>query len=160
TDRNLNALLLFWMANLSIEHGNCDASCLGYVQLMMALGPRFDDYSSGARFGQLGFDLMESRGLTGFRARVQLVFGFHVVAWTQHLRLARSLVRQALDTAHATGDLTFAAYASVLSVATQLASGTPLADVQRETEQGIAFARNARFDAVVAALDVQLALIR
>src|SRR5262249_12983437 len=46
TDRNLNALLLFRMANLSIEHGNCDASCLGYVQLMMALGPRFDDYAS------------------------------------------------------------------------------------------------------------------
>jgi PAS domain S-box-containing protein len=119
SDRNLNALLLFWMANLSVEHGNCDALCLGYAQLMTALGPRFDDYSSGARFGQLGFDLMESRGLTGFRARVQLVFGYHVVLWVRHLRLARSLVRQAFETAHATGDLTFAAYASVLSVATR-----------------------------------------
>ena len=30
--------------NLSLEHGNCDASCFAYVWLGMIAGPRFGDY--------------------------------------------------------------------------------------------------------------------
>src|SRR5262249_15597698 len=98
--------------------------------------------------------------LTRFEARVQLVFGNHVVPWTRHIQSGHTLVRRAFDTAQATGDLTFAAYASVLSVANLLAMGAPLAEVQEEAENGIAFARNARFDAVADNLVAQLGLIR
>src|SRR5262249_44514389 len=138
TDSNLNALLLFRMANLSLERGNCDGSCPAYAQLMVALGPRFGDYASGARFGRLALELVERRGLTAFKARVELVVGYHVTPWTQHLHIGRSLVQRALETAHGTGDATFAAYASCLSVATLLASGAPLAETQQETERGLA----------------------
>ena len=38
----------------------------------MLLGPRFGDYQAGFRFGKLGLDLVEQRGLLRFKARVYL----------------------------------------------------------------------------------------
>src|SRR5262249_27812572 len=41
TDENLLCLVLCRMANLSLEYGNSDASCVAYVYLGMILGPHF-----------------------------------------------------------------------------------------------------------------------
>jgi predicted ATPase len=58
TDANLLALVTCRAVNLSIERGNCDASCSVYVLLSMMAGPRFGDYRSAVyRFGQLGYEL-------------------------------------------------------------------------------------------------------
>ena len=37
-------------------------------------GPRFGDYKAGFRFGQLGYDLVEQRGLKRFQARIYMNF--------------------------------------------------------------------------------------
>jgi predicted ATPase len=58
TDKNLQCLVLGRMANLSLEHGNCDGSCLGYVWLGGVLGTSFGDYRAGFRFGKLSGCLM------------------------------------------------------------------------------------------------------
>ena len=63
TDENLLCLVICRMANLSLEHGNSDGSCFAYVWLGMLLGPHFGDYQAGFRFGKLGLDLVEQRGL-------------------------------------------------------------------------------------------------
>ena len=85
TDLNLFRLVVCRMANLSLEHGNSDGSCLAYAWLGGVLGTHFGDYQAGFRFGKLGLDLVEKRGLDRFRARVYLVFAVHVAHWTQHL---------------------------------------------------------------------------
>ena len=46
-----------------------------YVMLSMVAGPRFGDYRTDVyRFGRLGYDLVEGRGLTRFQARTYLEF--------------------------------------------------------------------------------------
>src|SRR5262249_11444294 len=130
TDANLFALALGTMVNWSLEYGNSDASCLAYAQLIMVLGPRFGDYPSGFRFGQLGLDLVEPGGRDRHAARVYLVFGHHVMPWMRPLQSGRALLHRALQTAQATGDVTYAAYSGTLLVTNLLASGAPLADVQ------------------------------
>ena len=47
TDANLLSLVVCRAVNLSLEHGNCDASCFAYVRLGMIAGPRFGDYQAG-----------------------------------------------------------------------------------------------------------------
>ena len=37
-------------------------------------GPHFGDYKAGFRFGQLGYELVEKRGLERFQARTYLWF--------------------------------------------------------------------------------------
>ena len=87
------------MAALSLEHGNSDGSCLAYVWLGGILGTYFGDYQAGFRFGRLGLDLVEKRGLDRLSARVYLVFAVHVAHWTQHLPTCRVFLRRAFEAA-------------------------------------------------------------
>jgi PAS domain S-box-containing protein len=159
TDRNLQCLLIARMANLSLEHGNTDGSCFAYVWLGMLLGPQFDDYRAGYRFGQLAVDLVETQGLLRFKARVCLGFG-HVVPWTRHVRMGVPYVRTALETAQATGDLSFATISFGALITHLLACGEPLAAMQREAEAAFEFARKARFGLIADMVKGQLGLIR
>src|SRR3984893_11551452 len=159
TDDNLLCLVLCRMANISLEHGNSGASCFAYVWLGMIVGPHFNDYPTAFRFGQVGFELVERRGLDRFRARVYMSFGNLVNPWTKHVRTGRPLVRRAFHTANEMGDLTFAAYSCNNLITNLLASGEPLPDIQREAEAGLAFARKIRFGLVIDIITSQLRLI-
>jgi PAS domain S-box-containing protein len=159
TNTNLHCLVIARMANLSLEHGNGAASCFAYAWLGMLLGPRFGDYQSGFRFGQLSVDLVENGGLLGFKARVYLGFA-HVVPWTRHVRTGIPLVRTALGAAQETGDLSFANIARGALITHLLASGEPLARVQSEAEASLEFAQKAQFHLVADVIRTQLGLIR
>jgi PAS domain S-box-containing protein len=160
TDRNLLSLVVMRMVNLSIEHGNSDASCLAYAFLSMVLRSRFADYDSGFRWGQVSLDLMEKKGLKRFKARVYLCFGNIVTPWVRHLHTARAMVRHGLETALATGDLTYSAYSYSSLVSNLLASGDRLEDVQHEAERGFNFVAKAGFDMTVNFITVQLNFIK
>jgi PAS domain S-box-containing protein len=148
------------MANLSLEHGNTDASSSAYAILGAVLGGLFGDYKAGFRFGQLGFNLMAKLGLDRFKARVYLFFGHHILPWTKPIRTGRSLIQLALDAAQETGDLTYGAFARTHLVTHLLASGDPLDEVQRKAEAGLDVTRQARFGIVVDRITGQLQLIQ
>jgi PAS domain S-box-containing protein len=160
TDQNLYCIVLGRMANLSLEHGNSDASSYGYAILGTALGVQFGDYKAAFRFGQLGFNLAAKRGLDRYKARIYLIFGHHIMPWTKPIRTSRGLLRRALDAAQEAGDLTYAAFGRTHLVTHLLASGDPLDQVQLEAEAGLDFARQARFGLVVDRITGQLQLIR
>ena len=159
--RTCVALVICRAVNLSLERGNCDASCFAYVWLAMVAGPRFGDYRTAVyRFGRLGYDLVEQRGLTRFQARTYMDFGNVVLPWTRHVRAGRDLVRRAFEAANKIGDLTYAAYCGNQLNTNLLAAGDPLAEVEREAEHGLAFAQKARFGFVIDFIAAQLGLIR
>jgi PAS domain S-box-containing protein len=160
TDANLHSLVICRAVNLSLERGNSDGSCFTYVWLGVIAGPHFGKYKAGFRFGRLGYDLIEKRGLKRFQARTYMCFGSHVMPWTKHVRAGRDLVRRAFEAANKIGDLTYAAYSCRHLNEHLLAAGDPLVDVQREAENGLAFARKARFGQVIDVIIAQLGLIR
>jgi PAS domain S-box-containing protein len=159
-DENLSSLVICHMVNLSLEHGNSDGSCFAYVWFAIIAGPRFGNYKDGFRFGRLGYELVEKRGLKRYEARTYMCFGNIVMPWTKHARSGRDLVRRAFDAANRVGDLTFAAYSCNQLVTNLLTVGDPLAEVQPEAESGLAFAEKARFGLVVDVIVAQLGLIR
>jgi PAS domain S-box-containing protein len=160
TDENLLGLVVGRMANISLAHGHSDGSCIGYAWLGMFLGPRFGDYQAGYRFGKLGLDLVDTRGLGRFKARVYVHFGNVVNPWTHPFHTGRTWIRRAFEVANESGDLTFAVYSCNHLITNLLASEEPLSEVQREAEIGIAFARKARFGLVIDIMTAQLQLIR
>ena len=159
-DENLSSLVICRMVNLSLAHGNSDGSCFAYVRFAMISGPRFGNYKDGYRFGRLGYQLVEKRGLKRYKARTYMCFGDIVIPWTRHVRAGRDLVRRAFEAANEIGDLTFAAYSCNHLITNCLAAGDPLGDVQREAERGLAFAQTVRFGHVIYHITAQLALIR
>jgi PAS domain S-box-containing protein len=158
TDENLRWLTIGRMVNLSLEHGNSDASCSAYA--LLSLPPQIGDYRPGCRFGQLGLDLVERRGLDRYKARVYMNFAIHVQVWTGPVKAARPLLQRAFDAALQVGDLNTAVYCRQNLVANLLAGGDPLAQVQREAEAGRDFAREMRYGIVVDNITTQLQLIR
>jgi predicted ATPase/signal transduction histidine kinase/GAF domain-containing protein len=159
-DENFLALVLCRIVILSLEHGNSDASCFAYMSLGVLAGPRFGDYEAGFQFGKLGYDLVEKHGLHRYQARVYLRFANHVMPWRRHVKAGRELTRRAFDAANRIGDLTFAAYSYSNLNTNLLATGDALAEVQREAEEGLEFARKMRFGRVIDQIATQLALVR
>jgi len=160
TDENLHALMVCRVVNLSLEYGNSDASCMGYVALGAILRPRFGDPAAGFRFGQVGFDLQERRGLLRWKARVYLEFGYRIMPWTKHPGASVELARRAFDAARETGDLTFAAYACSSSITLSLLVGAPLAVTQSEAEATLAFMQKLKFTMMADVATAYLQLIR
>jgi hypothetical protein len=160
TDANLFSLAICRAVNLSLEQGNSDGSCPAYVSLSLIAGPYFGDYKAGFRFGRLGYELVEKRGLKRFQARTYMLFGSQIMPWTKHVRAGRDLVRRAFEIANKIGDLTFAAYSCSNLNSNLLAAGDPLMEVQREAENGLEFAQKARFGLVIDIITPQLGLIR
>jgi PAS domain S-box-containing protein len=159
-EANLACLVICRAVNLSLERGNCDSSTFAYVMLGAIAGARFGDYRAGFRFGQLGYELVEQRGLRRFQARVYNQFGTHVLPWARHVKTGRGLLRRAFEVANKNGDLTFSAYSCHALTANLLAVGDPLPEVQREAEHGLAFAKKTRFRVVIDLMAIQLGLIR
>jgi PAS domain S-box-containing protein len=160
TDENLRCLAVARMANLSLEHGNSDGSCVAYVHLGWLLTPRFGDHQAGFRFAKVGLDLVEKRGLERFSARACQCFGYFVNLWSKPLRTSVDSLRRSFVMAQETGDLRYAVYSWDRLVTILLAVGDPLDDVQREAEKGLEFARKAKFGFVVDIMTGQLQLIQ
>jgi PAS domain S-box-containing protein len=159
TEANLACLVICRAVNLSLERGNCDGSTFAYVMLGAVAGAHFGDYKAGFSLGQLGYELVE-QGLRGSQARVYNQFGTHVLPWTRHFSAGRDLLRRAFEVANKNGDLTFSAYSCHALSTNLLAVGDPLTEVQRQTEQGLAFAEKTRFRVVIDLIAIQLGLIR
>jgi predicted ATPase/signal transduction histidine kinase len=160
SDSNLFHLVLLRMTNFSLEHGNCDASAFAYASLNVILGLGLGDYRTALRFGQLGYDLVENRGLDRFKARVFTCFATFVLPWTSHLPKSQPLLRRAFHTANAVGDLTFAVLSSRSVVTNLMIAGESLVNVQHETLRALAFARKAQFGLAVATFIEQLISLR
>lgn len=160
TDENLLGLVLTRMISLSVENGNCDASCYAYVSVNMVVGVRFGDFQAGFRFGNLSFDLVETRGLTRYRARVYLGFGSAVIPWTRALSSGRELIQKAFDISRETGDVTFQVYSAENMISHQLAAGDPLGKVLQAANEYVAIAKKAAFGFGIAMISGQVCLVR
>ncbi|MGF6722111.1 PAS domain S-box-containing protein [Paraburkholderia sp. GAS41] len=160
TDGNLVSLMSCKAVNLSLERGNCDASCFAYVLLSRVAGPRFGDYPPGFRFGQLGYDLVERRRGNRFEAKTLVCFSIFVVRWSKHVRTCRDLLRRAFAAANRLGDIPYGAYARNSLNSDLLFAGEALPEVQAEAEYGLAYVEKVGFGLVIDFIVTQLAFIR
>jgi PAS domain S-box-containing protein len=160
TDFNLFSMVVCRAINLSLAHGYTDGSSPHFEWLGAVAGGYFGDYQAGLRFGQLGYDLVEKRGLNRFQARTFNNFAVSVLPWTRHFKAIRGLLRRAFESANKIGDLTFAAFSSANLTTNLLAAGDPLGQVQFEVERSLAFAQKIRFGYAIDLVRIQLGLVR
>ena len=160
TDFTLHSLVVCRAINLSLEQGFSDGSCPHFEWLGAVAGACFGDYPAGFRFGQLGYSLVEKRGLKRFQARTYNNFAVQVLPWARHIKSSRDLLRRAFEAANQMGDLTFAAFACSNLNTNLLAAGDPLVEVQVEIERCLAFAQEIRFGYAIDLVSIQLGLVR
>jgi len=160
TDGNLEDLIYTQMVSLSLQHGNCDASCYAYVSIMVALGLRFGDYDSGGRFGDVGLALVDKHGMDRFKTRTYTCYACFVVPWTKSLRISEKFSRKAIQVGVAAGDLVFVVTTAQMLVSHLLVAGADLALVEEEAERFLASAQRTGFSLAADSAIGQLLLIR
>jgi len=159
-DAKLYSLVICRLVNLSLEHGNSDPSCVGYVGLGTILGPRFGNRDAAYRFGRVGIDLVEQRGLLRFKARIYLDFAGMIAPWSVHLRTGAELAQRAIDAANEAGDVVYAGYGGNCVVTLHVAAGEPLGALLREAEAALAFVQKTKLESMIGAVVIQRQLIR
>ena len=160
TDKNLEAVIILRMVSLSLQHGNCDASCYAYSQVNLVVGLRFGDYRAGRDFGRLARELVDQHGMDRYKARVYSCFSSYVAPWSEHLPTILGLIQAAIVTADAVGDPIFVVAAYRALVASQLVAGTDLAEVEREAENYLRLARTTGFALAADCAESMLLLVR
>ncbi|TBA75538.1 GAF domain-containing protein [Rhizobium ruizarguesonis] len=160
TDGNLEDVIYTQMVSLSLQHGNCDASCYAYVSIMVALGLRFGDYQSGGRFGDVGLALVDQHGMDRFKTRTYTCYACFVVPWTRHLRISETFSRKAIQAGVAAGDLVFIVTTAQMLVSHLLVAGADLARVEEEAEKFLASAQRTGFSLAADSAIGQLLLVR
>ncbi len=79
------------------------------------------------------------------KAAVTFIFAQMVNPWTRPFRTSIELQHRAFDVAEQTGNPQIACYTLFNTDHPALNSGTPLREVERAAEDGLAFARRAKF---------------
>ncbi len=160
TDVNLVSMVICKAVNLSLAHGNTDASCFAYASLGIVAASRYGNYLEAYRFGKLGYELVEQRGLRRFQARTYTNFGIFGLPWVRHVRTGRDLLRRAFNDTKRSGDIIYGAYACNNLISNLLMAGDPLIEVEYEAGKGLDYVNKARFGLVADIITSQLGLIR
>jgi len=160
TDPSLYYLAASRSVSLSLARGYSDGSCPQLECLGLAAATHFGDFEGGFRLGEVGYELVERRGLKRFQAKTYVLFGAALLPWGRHVRAGRDVLRFALQAANRSGDLTYAQFSYVSLTANLLAAGDPLPEVQGVAETGFQLAQKSSTANIVDMVSAQLAFVR
>ncbi|HTD15105.1 MAG TPA: serine/threonine-protein kinase PknK [Chthoniobacterales bacterium] len=142
-DTKLFYLSICHIVNLTLKYGVADASAHGYAYFGFILGPAFNRYAEGYRFGQLSVNLVEKHGFVPYKAKVYMTMAW-VAIWTQPIATALGFIRNALSAAVELGDLTYGCYACDHTITDLLVRGDQLDEVWGESQRCLDFVQKAK----------------
>jgi PAS domain S-box-containing protein len=159
-DKNLVSLIVCAAVDISLERGHCDSSCFAYEYLGFIAAWNFGDFEAGFRFGLLGHELVERKGLRKFEGFVSLILSSCLMPWARHIASCRELVRTTFDVANKIGDRHSAVSSRGELVSNLLFGGEPLVEAEKEAEVGLEFCRRAAFSDYIDRANILAAFIR
>ena len=131
--------------DLILERGIYDTAPHAFAQLGYLAAWRFNDFEAAFRFGQLGYELIERRGLFRFEGIVCLNVSTLVMPWARHVTRCRSVIRRIFEVANNTGEPYLPLAAGNILLSNLLLAADPLPEVAREAEICLTFCRTGSY---------------
>lgn len=143
-DHNLYRLIPNRSVILSLMYGNAPASSFAYSDcaLLLITKGNADDAN---RFGKMACVLAERFNTAIYRSKVFFMMGGVVSQFYEPLPVAEDYLRRCFDAAIEAGDITFAAFARIVTLEHSYLKGNTLTEVYAEFEKCVDFARKVRF---------------
>ncbi|WP_437998485.1 AAA family ATPase [Sorangium sp. So ce185] len=153
-------LIALKMLNLSLRHGNTEASCFAYSVYGFMLVSAFGDIPSGFRFSEMSIRLNEKLGDVSLRGTLLHLHGDHINFWVQHIRNDLPILERAFLACLEAGDLVYASYLAFETVWQVYEKGDPLDEVHRVAERFASFARKTGNRAVLETIRLEQQFLR
>jgi transcriptional regulator with GAF, ATPase, and Fis domain/predicted ATPase len=157
---NLQILIAVTAVDLTLKRGLHDGSCFAFIWLGWVAGSVYGDLDASFRFGQLGYELIEAKGLRRFEGYICLMFSTLMMPWAKHVLACRPVIDRTFEVSHNTGDRMWAVASRNILLSNLLLAGDSLMDVDREAERSLAFCKRAAFTDYTDAVAAQAALVR
>ncbi|MBB1249912.1 ATP-binding protein [Rhizobium sp. G21] len=158
TTDGLRFLHLAKMVELTLDHGASPESTHGLAWFGAIISDKYDAYADGLDFCLAARALVDKHGFEEHRTSVLLAVD-QVAPWTRSLPYALERVREALDAAHAAGDVGWMCYARNHLVSDLIAMGDEIPNIRREAEESIAVTRRFGYTDIEHILAAQLRLV-
>lgn len=158
TTDGLRFLHLAKMVELTLDHGASPESAHGLAWFGAIISDKYDAYADGLSFCLAARALLDRYGFEEHRTSVLLAVD-QVSPWTRPMPYALERVREALDAAHAAGDVAWICYARNHLVSDLLAMGEEIPKIRREAEESIAVTRRFGYTDIEHILAAQLRLV-
>lgn len=158
TTDGLRFLHLAKMVELTLDHGASPESTHGLAWFGAIISDKYDAYVDGLDFCLAARALVDKYGFEEHRTSVLLAVD-QIAPWTRSLPYALERVREALDAAHAAGDVGWMCYARNHLVSDLIAMGEEIPNIRREAEESIAVTRRFGYTDIEHILAAQLRLV-
>ncbi|WP_156318573.1 ATP-binding sensor histidine kinase [Rhizobium sp. AAP43] len=158
TTDGLRFLHLAKMVELTLDHGASPESTHGLAWFGAIISDKYDAYADGLDFCLAARALVDKYGFEEHRTSVLLAVD-QIAPWTRSLPYALERVREALDAAHAAGDVGWMCYARNHLVSDLIAMGEEIPNIRREAEESIAVTRRFGYTDIEHILAAQLRLV-
>jgi predicted ATPase/signal transduction histidine kinase len=134
TGSNLLQKLTSTMIRLSIEYGNCEISCFGYIVHALLLSGNLGQLEFGYQYGKLALSVLEKLNAKEMKTKVLNGFNAHIIHWNEHIRNSWKPLKTAIENGLEIGDIQYACHAAT-NYCEQLFFGGHELDLMSETYQ-------------------------
>ncbi|MES3023634.1 MAG: AAA family ATPase [Pseudomonadota bacterium] len=143
-DRELSKLVVYWMVSISLEHGNADASAMGYVLHGMQLAGA-GDYPRAHAFGKLGLAL-NAGPLPNpvYTPKVNNMFANSINPYLNHLATGLPYYEQSYVVGAQVGDIFWGLWAVQFRFMARSMKGDNLAEVVKDADAYAKFVHDTR----------------
>nr|MBA3451494.1 AAA family ATPase [Deltaproteobacteria bacterium] len=124
-------LLAMKIVQLSIEHGNCEASCFGYSLYAMILAATLGEPARALELSQASIALTDRLDDPRLRAPAVHIHANHILFWSRGYDTAIPFLQRAYEAAMHVGDITIAAYVTFMGAWQEIERGHEVTETQR-----------------------------
>ncbi|MGP1387320.1 MAG: trifunctional serine/threonine-protein kinase/ATP-binding protein/sensor histidine kinase [Thainema sp.] len=133
-DQYLASLSLLLMINISLTHGNAEASGFAYCLYGMNLANQ-GDYKTAYEFGTLALKLDQHFNSKKFIYKTNNIFAHTINPYNRHLETNPSISRQAYQASQEGGDIVFGVWAVSFLIWAMILKGDCLFNIYIETDK-------------------------
>jgi predicted ATPase/signal transduction histidine kinase len=159
TTDGLRFLHLAKMVELTLLHGVCPESAHGLAWFGSIIAERYDAYRDGLDFALAAQAMVDRHGLDEHRTSVLLAVD-QVAPWTRPMDEALAKVREAMDAAHAAGDVGWMCYARNHLISDLLVMGEALSAIEAEATEALKVTQRFGYTDIEHILAAQLRFVR
>ncbi len=134
-----------YMVHLSLRYGNAPASAYAYISFGMMLCHRHQRFDDAYRFGKLACDLAEKHNWSIYRVKSRFMMGFLVNPFKQPMVSSLDYLVSCFQSSLEIGEINNALYTSYGIPILLLMMGSPLEEIEQETEKSLTFMKNVGF---------------